>query len=76
MKKISKPVYYQLLGLFLYHERLETMRHEVEKTVADLVGEKIDENNNYYYGHVSDCLFDKKSVEDMLDKLDIEIEGE
>ena len=74
MKKISKSVYYQLLGLFEVHKRLEAQRHEVEKTVADLVGEESDDG--HYFGHVSDSLFDQTDVLDMLRRLDIEVEDE
>ncbi len=74
MKTISKLAYHQLLGLFLLHERAEAERFAVEKAVAGIVGEKSEDG--WYHGHVSDCLMSKNSVDDMLRKLDIEVEKE
>lgn len=74
MKTINKLAYHQLLGLFLLHERAEAERFAIEKAVAGIVGEKT--SDGWYHGHVSDCLMNKSPVDDMLRKLDIEVEAE
>lgn len=74
-KTISRMEYYQLTGLFVHHARLEAQRHEVEKTVAEIVGEEPDEHSDEYYGHVSDSLMEKTTVNEMLNRLNIRIVG-
>lgn len=70
-KAITSLEKLQLLGLFVLHDRAEDHRRAIEKSVADIVGE---EGEDGYYGLVSDSLFDKSSVEDMLNKLEIKVE--
>jgi hypothetical protein len=70
-KTITSLEKLQLLGLFVLHDRAEAHRLSIEKSVADIVGE---EGEDGYHGHVSDSLFNKSSVEDMLRKLEIKVE--
>lgn len=71
-KTITSLEKLQLIGLFVLHEKAEAHRLAIEKSVADIVGEKSEDG--YYHGHVSDSLFDKSTVEDMLEKLEIKVE--
>jgi hypothetical protein len=73
VRVIARIDYWAAMGLAQRHAELMKELMMLERMVATHVGEPMDLNSPDYFGHVSDALWDKAGVDDMLRRLKVEV---
>ena len=67
-KFITKDEYYQIIGLLTLGRNFRDKIVDVEKSLGELI--EVEEDNGYY-GHVSDAIYENYSVNHLLKLLEI-----
>ena len=70
-REISLDDYYKAIGLIYLHREFSKKCDDVEIALANLLEEEADSPGSTYFGHLSDCLWDKEDIDTMLERLDI-----
>ena len=73
VRVIARIDYWAAMGLAQRHAEVMKELHMLERMVATHVGEPMDPNSPDYFGHVSDALWDRSGIDDMLLRLKVEV---
>ena len=74
IKEIRKSQYLMVVGLFALAENHYKSLLEIEKSIAEILGEKEEFGS---YGHISDSIWGgERNVDDILKKMDIQLKRE
>ncbi len=70
---LTKAQYYQAFGILTTIRNRRSLILELEQSLAEVLRVQSEIGDNYY-GHVSDAIWEDYSIDELLDKLGLEVE--
>lgn len=75
-KVVDKMSYWAARGLAEFHGQLKKKLYEVEAMIAMFLGEPEDPDSPGYFGHISDGLWEGITIDDIMNRMSIGVEGD